>query len=124
MNIIEKVNQLEAKANQFGFTWPDAAMILDQIRSECDEVASSMHENESRERLQEEVGDLVHATFALCFFLGLDIESTIKSNADKLEMRLDALISIAKSKGYDSLEGETLSTKMAFWDMAKKQCSD
>ena len=67
---IKKIIQLEKQAKEYGFYWPDHESVMKQIYSECDEVNEVLADScSSKERLEEEVGDLLHAVFSLCVFL-------------------------------------------------------
>ncbi|PJB09691.1 MAG: nucleoside triphosphate hydrolase, partial [Gammaproteobacteria bacterium CG_4_9_14_3_um_filter_38_9] len=57
------MNILEKEAEQFGFKWGNTHQIMAQIKSECDEIdehLSNINEN-NKPKLQEEIGDLMHA---------------------------------------------------------------
>ena len=71
MNALQKLIYLEQDAREFGFDWPDQFMILDQIIDECREVREEIDQDSNREKLQEEIGDLLHSVISLCIFLDL-----------------------------------------------------
>jgi len=98
LNLLAKVVQLENEASEFGFQWETTKQIMEQIQSECLEInehldLDSTHANQ--EELQEEIGDLLHATFSLCVFCNLSPEDTLKNTLEKFEHRLKAVKSIA-----------------------------
>ncbi len=124
MNILDKVFKLEKEADEFGFSWENPEQILQQITSECNEVAEQLNNNhipEKNTELQEEIGDLLHAVFSLCVFCGFDIKETINISLDKFAARMLMVRKIAAEKGIDNLQGHTFSELMQYWDAAKER---
>ena len=120
MNIFKKLEKLENLASDFGFAWPHAGMILDQIASEVGEVKAAIELRESMARIQSEIGDLLHATLSLCVFLGIDQELTLTQSIEKFEKRFLKVQEIAQENGYETLQGESIQFLMKFWDQAKE----
>lgn len=108
-------------AKNFGFEWPDYLLILDQIKSECAEIKSSVEQNESKERLQEEVGDLLHAALSLCTFFELNAQNTLELTSLKFSQRFKLLQEKALQKGYPSLKREPIETLRALWGEVKSE---
>jgi uncharacterized protein YabN with tetrapyrrole methylase and pyrophosphatase domain len=122
--IIHKLIALEKHAEEKGFIWPTPEMALDQLVSECEEVRCAIADNESRERLQEEVGDILHAAFSLCLFLKFDVEETLIKTTEKFEKRFAALLEIAHEQGYFELKDQPIKVLLSLWDLAKKRVKD
>jgi len=117
------MNILEKEAEQFGFKWGNTHQIMAQIKSECDEIdehLSNINEN-NKPKLQEEIGDLMHAVFSLCIFCDLDAKETLTKSVDKFDRRLSSVKTIAKENGITTLNGYSLDELMKFWDQAKKR---
>lgn len=123
MNLLERVEKLEKEASEFGFQWEVSAQIMEQIKSECFEIAEHLEAEEvaEKEALQEEVGDLLHAVFSLCVFLGFSPEETLEKTLAKFERRLQAVKDIAKAKGLSNLKGHSFEALMVIWQEAKKK---
>lgn len=122
MSILGKITQTEKKADDFGFKWSDCDQIFEQIISECKEIKEEIDQKSSKDNLQNELGDLIHATLSLCLFCGFELEETLQKNLNKFDARLSEVIRSAKAAGYNTLEGQPLETLMAFWNNAKKKC--
>lgn len=123
MNVLEKLTHLEKEAEQFGFKWENTHQIMAQIKSECDEIdehLSNINEN-NKPKLQEEIGDLLHAVFSLCVFCKFNAKETLSNSVEKFERRLNAVKSITEEKGIASLDGYSFDELMNFWDQAKKR---
>lgn len=118
-DVINKLTEVEKDARNFGFSYPNPALIIDQIRDECDEVLDAINHNESRARQQEEIGDLIHAATALCYHMGFDINDTINQAVDKFSDRMSRLKVVAKDAGFENLSGQELETLIKLWKKAK-----
>lgn len=123
MNMLEKLTYLEKEAGAFGFKWENTHQIMSQIKSECDEVDEHLSTitNDNKAKLQEEIGDLLHAVFSLCIFCELDAKETLSNSIDKFERRLQAVKMIAEENGITTLNGHAFDALMQFWDQAKKR---
>jgi len=116
---LDKFRQLEQASKDYGFYWPDLKSVLEQIKDECVEIDDSIQQGESESRIQEEVGDLLHAAFSLCFYLNLDIKDTVNKAIDKYEKRFEKLKKHAALQGYETLQGESIETALALWNQIK-----
>lgn len=122
MTLLEKLTTLENEADRYGFKWENAHQIMAQIQSECVEINEHLDltESENRVRLQEEIGDLLHAVFSLCVFSKFDPEETLTKSVDKFERRFNAVKALAQEKGLETLNGMSFGELMQFWNKAKK----
>lgn len=121
--LLQKIVLLEKQAMASGFTWPNAEMALDQVISECQEVRQAIAENESSDRLQEEVGDILHAAISLCVFMNFDVEETLTNSKNKFENRFLAMLDIAREQGYTSLKDQPMEKLLSLWNLAKQRYS-
>lgn len=124
MDILDKIYKLEKDADEFGFRWDNPLQILQQIKSECQEVAEQIDNNSNLEKksiLQEEISDLMHAVFSLCVFLGFDIKETINISIEKFAKRMFMVRKLALENGNDNLSGSSFSERMYYWDLAKEK---
>ncbi len=119
MSPLQKLIVLERQTSLMGFDWPNTEMIIDQAISECDEIKRTIQMREGRKRLQEEVGDLLHAAISLCVFEGLDVEETLEQANSKFGARLEALQQIIKGRGFSTLKGQPFDFLLELWEEAK-----
>lgn len=119
-NPLQDLMLLEKDARLFGFDWPDYGMIISQIMSECEEIREAITEREPEERIQEEIGDLLHSTLSLCLFSGFDPEQTLLKVIEKFAVRMQALKTIAKEKGLATLKDQSIESLISLWSEAKK----
>lgn len=119
MHPLDTLLALEIESTAFGLSYPNVEMILDQIKDECLEIQETLHQGEGKVRLQEEVGDLVHAALSLCLFLELDMEETLSKANTKFASRLKHVKAVAQSLGLSSLKGQSPEALTAIWNQAK-----
>lgn len=117
---LHELIHLEQDARSFGFDWPNEQMILEQTISECHEIQDALNQKESPERIQEEIGDLIHAAISLCVFSGFDVEETVATVNIKFSKRMAAIKKLAQNRGLDNLHGQSFDFMMELWNEAKK----
>jgi uncharacterized protein YabN with tetrapyrrole methylase and pyrophosphatase domain len=119
LNSLNKLMELEKDAAKFGFEWPDRDAIIKQAVDECREIQEAIDLNESEARVQEEIGDLLHAVISLCRFSNFDIEETIAKVTKKFKKRITSLKEITKEHELNSLQGQSTEFMLNLWDKAK-----
>ncbi|KTC76960.1 GNAT family N-acetyltransferase [Legionella brunensis] len=118
---LDSLIAIEKDARQFGFDWPNEEMIIDQAISECDEIKEALTLGESKQRIEEEIGDLLHTAISLCLFAGFEPEETLQKITVKFATRMFALKEIAKEQGFTTLKDQPLSLLMTLWHAAKEK---
>lgn len=122
MNALKKLTALENEADHFGFKWEKVEQIMAQIQSEYTEITAHLDQLDhplSKQKLQEEIGDLLHAVFSLCVFCKFDPQETLEKSIKKFERRLTAVKQIASQQGLTSLQNHSFDELMSFWKQAK-----
>lgn len=119
MKILKKLTDLENEASAFGFKWETADQILAQIRSELTEIEVHL-KDQDKNKLQEEIGDLLHAAFSLCVFCQFDTEETLTNSVDKFDRRFRETKKLAQCEGLKDLNGQSFDKLMKIWNKAKE----
>lgn len=120
MNPYEKMISLERDAREFGFDWPNCDMIIDQIISEAEEIRNDISACETKEKIQEEIGDLLLATLSLCEHFNISLEETYEKTNIKFNKRMTQLKKLSNEAGYKTLHGLPINITMSLWEKAKK----
>lgn len=120
MTELEKLIELEKDARAFGFDWPNEKMIIEQAISECDEICDAIDQDESKQRIQEEIGDLLHTAISLCVFSGYDVDETLAKVNNKFGKRMAILKEITKKRGLNDLHEQSFDLMLDIWKEAKK----
>ena len=119
MNILTKLASLEKKASDFGFKWETSDQIIKQIQSEISEACIHLNDGDQN-KLQDEIGDLLHAVFSLCIFNELNPKETLTRSVKKFERRFNAVQQLAIADGLSTLQGKSFADLMIYWDKAKR----
>jgi uncharacterized protein YabN with tetrapyrrole methylase and pyrophosphatase domain len=114
-----KLLRLEKDAKAFGFEWPNEAMIIEQAIDECREIKDAIEKQESRERIQEEIGDLLHSAVSLCEFAGFDVDETLTKVNVKFGKRMQAVKELTHELALLNLKGQTFEFMLELWRKAK-----
>jgi tetrapyrrole methylase family protein/MazG family protein len=90
--------QLTRKASRIGFDWNDAAGVIAKMQEETAELESAL-QTRNRQRIEEEMGDLVFAAVNLGRFLEVDPEIALKKANAKFSRRFRAMEAMARESG-------------------------
>lgn len=121
-NVIEDIIHQEKIANDIGFTWENIDQVIEQIKSECEEVKQAWLKCDN-ENLREETGDLVNAALSLIIFCGFDPIEVLDQNNKKFQKRFEAVVALAKEDGLDTFKGQPINVLLSYWEKAKKIAS-
>ena len=116
---LRRALKLQEQAGKVGFDWNDARAVLAKIREEADEIESALALGQAeRNRLAEEVGDLLFAVVNLARHVGADPEMALRAANAKFERRFAAIERALAARG-KSPQRSTLTEMDALWDAAK-----
>jgi MazG family protein len=109
--------KLQKKAAKVGFDWPDNEGVMDKIREELSEVEAELASGD-KDRLSEEIGDLLFSVVNLARKQKLDPEIILESTNCKFEERFDSMDRALQQDGKD-LESASLDEMESSWQAAK-----
>lgn len=87
---LTRAQKLTSKAAKVGFDWPDAAQVIDKIHEELDEVKEASSSGD-RDRIEDEIGDLLFSVTNLARHFGIDPERALRRTNAKFERRFRAV---------------------------------
>ena len=108
--------KLGRRAARIGFDWPDAASVVDKVREELAEIEAEMRSGAGRERLEDELGDLLFAAAQLARKLDIEPESALRRASAKFERRFRRVECLAAERG----AGHDLGALEALWQEIKR----
>jgi ATP diphosphatase len=104
---LTRATKLQEKAATVGFDWDDVALVVGKIREEADEVAEAV-ESGDRDKIEDEIGDLLCAVANLARHAGVDPEAAIRRSNAKFERRFrfieQALVANGRTPADSDLE--------------------
>ena len=117
-----RAQKIQKKAAKVGFDWERPEDVVEKIREEIAEVEEEMggqHASPAKERLAEEVGDLLFAAVNLSRVLSIDAESALRAATDKFARRFQSMESVIPAgRAFAEL---TLSEMNDLWEGVKRE---
>lgn len=98
---LRRAVKLQQRAALAGFDWFRPEPVLDKIREELAELESEMAGTPDRNRLEDELGDLLFAVVNLARLLELDPGAALRRSNLKFERRFRAMEAEAERRGED-----------------------
>ncbi|HAQ35349.1 MAG: nucleoside triphosphate pyrophosphohydrolase [Maricaulis sp.] len=114
---LKRAQKLQKRAASVGFDWPDAARVWDKVEEELDEVREAAASG-NREKVQEEIGDLLFVIVNYARKLKLDAETSARDANAKFERRFRHIEARLTQSGRDPRDA-TLDEMEALWVEAK-----
>jgi len=101
-----------------GFDWAKTIDVVDKIEEEVAELRGAL-QREGRDRVEEEMGDLLFSIANLARKLGIEPESALRKANDKFSARFDKLERAFEARG-QSIHEATLEEMEAEWGAVKQ----
>lgn len=114
---VTRAFELQKKAATVGFDWREPGPVLDKIREETDEVEGALASGE-RDKIEEEIGDLIFTAINLARVSGIDPESALRATNTKFERRFAYVEAAIGARGR-TLEQSSLEEMDELWTKAK-----
>lgn len=114
-----RAHKVQNKARKVGFDWDNVEDASKKVIEELNEVLD-VYKTENRERITEEVGDLLFSCVNVSRFLDVDEEEALNRTTDKFIKRF-SYIEKEALKSNRKLEDMTLEEMDALWNKAKKE---
>ncbi len=92
--------EVSKKAAKLGFEWPDVAGVLEKAREEIAELEFAM-QNESAERVAEELGDLLFTVVNIARWQKVDPELALRDMVGRFRARFSRMEDTARESGFE-----------------------
>lgn len=123
----QRAVKLQKRAASVGFDWPDVAPVIaklheeiDEVRAEFAAVAAAPDDAAARDRLEDEIGDLLFVAANLARHGKVDVGAALRRANLKFERRFRAMETLAAADG-TSLASLSLDAQDGYWDRAKRE---
>lgn len=116
---LKRAAKLGKRASASGFDWPDTDGVLDKIREEQQELQDAC-DQQDRDAMQHELGDLLFSIVNLARHLKLDPEQSLTEANRRFERRYRMLEARIQANGRSVAETD-LESLEAEWQAAKQQ---
>ena len=121
----QRAVKLQKRAARVGFDWPSHAPVIDKLHEEIDEVraefeavAADPGDAAARDRLEDELGDLLFVAANLTRHAKVDFGAALRRANAKFERRFRSMERLADDDGTD-LSALPLEAQDRYWDRAK-----
>ncbi|MFZ5638197.1 MAG: nucleoside triphosphate pyrophosphohydrolase [Pseudomonadota bacterium] len=121
----QRAVKLQKKAATVGFDWPGPAPVIEKLKEELDEVqaefdalASAPGDAAARDRLEDELGDLLFVAANLARHAKVDPGAALRRANHKFERRFRTMEALAAADGV-RLADLPLEAQDAYWNRAK-----
>ena len=116
---MQRAVKLQKRAASVGFDWPYIAQIIDKMHEEAAELTTELEAKpQNKQRLTDEVGDLLFVTVNLARKAGVDPETALIGCNKKFEQRFNYIEQQSDLKN-KSLSDLTLADMEKLWQEAK-----
>jgi MazG family protein len=110
---------LSKKAAAAGFDWPDISGVFGKMREELSELEKA-REGGSKEKIEEEIGDLLFTVVNVARFLGVDPEQALRRTNAKFRTRFAEVENGLAARGRDFRQ-TTIEEMEELWQQAKSK---
>lgn len=110
--------KLQRRAARGGFDWPEPRQVLDKLEEEIAELRAELDEPRRRQRIEDEVGDLLFTLANLARHLEIDPEAALARTNQKFERRFRAIEQALARRG-QAFHETSLDQLEALWQQVK-----
>lgn len=114
-----KAYKIQSRVSKIGFDWEKPEDVIPKIEEETEELKQAVKSGD-KERIEEEVGDLLFSIVNLCRLLRVDPESCLRKTNLKFETRFRKMEKLAASKN-KSLKDMSLEEMDSLWEQTKSE---
>jgi XTP/dITP diphosphohydrolase len=118
LSALIKANRIQEKVRAVGFDWEVRTQVWDKVEEELAELKSEI-ENENREKIEAEFGDLIFSIVNAARLYNIDPETALERTNKKFMKRFAYLESKTIKEGR-SLKSMTLDEMNVIWEEAKE----
>ena len=123
----QRAVKLQSRAARVGFDWPGTAPVIDKLHEEIEEVraefaavAEDPADAAARDRLEEEIGDLLFVCANLARHAQVDVGAALRRANAKFERRFRAMEALAAAEG-TTMAALSLEQQEALWARVKRE---
>ncbi|MDQ2971933.1 MAG: nucleoside triphosphate pyrophosphohydrolase, partial [Pseudomonadota bacterium] len=107
--------KLQQRAASVGFDWPGPQPVMDKLAEEIDEVRVEFAQGANRDRLEDEIGDVLFVVVNLARHAQVDPARSLHRANAKFERRFRRMEILAAEAG-ETLDGKSPAKQDALWD--------
>ncbi|MDQ3046693.1 MAG: nucleoside triphosphate pyrophosphohydrolase [Bacteroidota bacterium] len=114
-----KASRIQEKARAVGFDWDKPEQVWEKVQEEIAEFKHEVDTNSSKEKMEEEFGDVIFSLINYARFMNINPEDALEKTNRKFIKRFQYLEAEANKAG-KQLSDMTLAEMDVYWNQAKK----
>lgn len=114
-----KAYRMQEKVKGVGFEWKERNQVWDKVMEELGELKREVDSGAPKERVEDELGDLLFAIVNYARYVGVNPEDALE-RTNKKSLRRFQFIETEAAKDGKKLEDMTLEQMDAYWNKAKE----
>ncbi len=115
-----KAYRIQEKAKGVGFDWEKPEQVWEKVQEEMNELKSEVETSGDKDRMENELGDLLFALVNYARFIDVNPEDALERTNKKFIFRFQHLEEQAKKEGR-SLHEMSLAEMDKYWEEAKRE---
>ncbi len=116
---LSRAQKLQRRAARVGFDWPSWHGAAEKIPEELGELRAGIDANDSRARIEEEVGDVLFSCVNLARHLEVDAEAALRRAGRKFETRFKSMETELAAHG--GVAAVDFDTRERVWEEVKRR---
>ena len=120
---LHEAHQISSRVARVGFDWPDVERVFEKLQEEVLELREVIYEGNDesrRERLEDEIGDMLFCIVNIARHVKIDSESALKRTNRKFKARFQYMENELAKQG-KTVDQVTLAEMEALWEKAKAE---
>jgi len=114
---LQNAKRISEQASSVGFDWKDAKLAFEKVEEEIEELKVELNQN-NKQKIEEEIGDLLFAIANVSRLLKINPEFALKKTNDKFKKRFRFIEKSLEKEG-KRIEETKLSEMEELWNKAK-----
>lgn len=115
-----KAYRIQEKAKGVGFEWKKREQVWDKVTEELEELKHEVNTNAPKEKIEDELGDLLFAIVNYARYIGVNPEDALERTNKKFIRRFQYIETESKKDG-KILEEMSLEEMDIYWNKAKEK---
>ncbi len=114
-----KAYRMQEKVKGVGFEWKERAQVWEKVEEEMSELKDEVDQNTSKDKIEEEFGDLLFALVNYARYVGINPDDALERTNRKFIRRFQFIETQSTKEGHN-LTDMTLEEMDAYWNLAKE----
>lgn len=115
-----KAYRMQEKVKGVGFEWKERSQVWEKVNEEMTELKTEVEQNSSKEKIEEEFGDLLFALVNYARYLGINPDDALERTNRKFIRRFQYIETQSAKEGHQ-LSDMSLEEMDAYWNRAKEK---